>query len=246
MPAPLLAQIYTYLLLHTPAFKPWSLGLREIASGAMNLFDAHSIIADLGLIGVLAIIFAETGLLVGLAFPGDSLLFLAGVAASGSGAAILGGAHLSPLGLFLLAPIAAVTGAQVGHWFGHKYGRAMFDKPEGRVFNHQKVVATEKWLRKYGTGKAIVLARFVPFIRTLLNPMCGVVGIPAKTFFKWNLIGGIIWTQLVIGLGFLLGEKLKGSVDKYLLPVVAVIVIVSLVPVLIELFREWQTKKHHK
>jgi len=212
----------------------------------MNLFDAHSIIADLGLIGVLAIIFAETGLLVGLAFPGDSLLFLAGVAASGSGAAILGGAHLSPLGLFLLAPIAAVTGAQVGHWFGHKYGRAMFDKPEGRVFNHQKVVATEKWLRKYGTGKAIVLARFVPFIRTLLNPMCGVVGIPAKTFFKWNLIGGIIWTQLVIGLGFLLGEKLKGSIDKYLLPVVAIIVVVSLVPVLIELFREWQTKKHHK
>ena len=212
----------------------------------MNLFDAHSIIADLGLIGVLAIIFAETGLLVGLAFPGDSLLFLAGVAASGSGAAILGGAHLSPLGLFLLAPIAAVTGAQVGHWFGHKYGRAMFDKPDGRVFNHQKVVATEKWLRKYGTGKAIVLARFVPFIRTLLNPMCGVVGIPAKTFFKWNLIGGIIWTQLVIGLGFLLGEKLKGSVDKYLLPVVAIIVVVSLVPVLIELFREWQTKKHHK
>jgi membrane-associated protein len=212
----------------------------------MNLFDAHSIIADLGLIGVVAIIFAETGLLVGLAFPGDSLLFLAGVAASGSGAAILGGAHLSPLGLFLLAPIAAVTGAQVGHWFGHKYGRAMFDKPDGRVFNHQKVVATEKWLRKYGTGKAIVLARFVPFIRTLLNPMCGVVGIPAKTFFKWNLIGGIIWTQLVIGLGFLLGEKLKGSVDKYLLPVVAIIVVVSLVPVLIELFREWQTKKHHK
>ena len=212
----------------------------------MNLFDAHSIIADLGLIGVLAIIFAETGLLVGLAFPGDSLLFLAGVAASGSGAAILGGAHLSPLGLFLLAPIAAVTGAQVGHWFGHKYGRAMLNKPDGRVFNHQKVVATEKWLRKYGTGKAIVLARFVPFIRTLLNPMCGLVGIPAKTFFKWNLIGGIIWTQLVIGLGFLLGEKLKGSVDKYLLPVVAIIVVVSLVPVLIELFREWQTKKHHK
>jgi membrane-associated protein len=246
MPAPLLAQIYTYLLLHTPAFKPWSLGLGEIASGAMNLFDAHSIIADLGLLGIVAIIFAETGLLVGLAFPGDSLLFLAGVAASGSGAAILGGAHLSPLALFLLAPIAAVTGAQVGHWFGHKYGRTIFAKPEGRVFNHQKVVATEKWLRKYGPGKAIILARFVPFIRTLLNPMCGVVGIPAKTFFKWNLIGGIIWTQLVIGLGFLLGEKLKGSVDKYLLPVVAIIVVVSLVPVLIELFREWQTKKHHK
>jgi membrane-associated protein len=212
----------------------------------MNLFDAHSIVSDLGLIGVLAIIFAETGLLVGLAFPGDSLLFLAGVAASGSGAAVLGDAHLSAGALFIGAPIAAIAGAQVGHWFGHRFGRKLFDRPDGRVFNRQKVVATEKWLRKYGTGKAIILARFVPFIRTLLNPMCGVVGISAKKFFIWNVVGGLIWTQLVIGLGFVLGEKLEGSVDKYLLPVVGLIILASLTPVIIELFREWQTRKHHK
>ena len=212
----------------------------------MNLFDAHSIVSDLGLIGVLAIIFAETGLLVGLAFPGDSLLFLAGVAASGSGAAVLGDAHLSAGALFVGAPIAAIAGAQVGHWFGHRFGRKLFDRPDGRVFNRQKVVATEKWLRKYGTGKAIVLARFVPFIRTLLNPMCGVVGISAKKFFIWNVVGGLIWTELVIGLGFILGEKLEGSVDKYLLPAVGLIILASLTPVIIELFREWQTRKHHK
>ena len=212
----------------------------------MNLFDAHSIVSDLGLIGVLAIIFAETGLLVGLAFPGDSLLFLAGVAASGSGAAVLGDAHLSTSALFVGAPIAAIAGAQVGHWFGHRFGRKLFDRPDGRVFNRQKVVATEKWLRKYGTGKAIVLARFVPFIRTLLNPMCGVVGISAKKFFIWNVVGGLIWTELVIGLGFILGEKLEGSVDKYLLPAVGLIILASLTPVIIELFREWQTRKHHK
>ncbi|MGA0884167.1 MAG: DedA family protein [Candidatus Nanopelagicales bacterium] len=212
----------------------------------MNLFDAHSIVSDLGLIGVLAIIFAETGLLVGLAFPGDSLLFLAGVAASGSGAAVLGDAHLSAGALFIGAPIAAIAGAQVGHWFGHRYGRKLFDRPDGRVFNRQKVVATEKWLRKYGTGKAIILARFVPFIRTLLNPMCGVVGISAKKFFIWNIVGGLIWTELVIGLGFILGEKLEGSVDKYLLPAVGLIILASLTPVIIELFREWQTRKHHK
>jgi membrane-associated protein len=212
----------------------------------MNLFDAHSIVSDLGLIGVLAIIFAETGLLVGLAFPGDSLLFLAGVAASGSGAALLGNAHLSAPALFIGAPIAAIAGAQVGHWLGHKYGRKLFDRPDGRFFNHQKVVATEKWLRKYGPGKAIVLARFVPFIRTLLNPMCGVIGMNAKKFFVWNVVGGVIWTQLVIGLGFVLGEKLKGSVDKYILPIVGLIVLVSLLPVLVEVFREWQTRKHHK
>ena len=212
----------------------------------MNLFDAQSIVSDLGLIGVLAIIFAETGLLVGLAFPGDSLLFLAGVAASGSGAAILGNAQLPAAALFIGAPIAAIAGAQVGHWFGHRYGRKLFDRPDGRVFNHQRVVATEKWLRKYGTGKAIVLARFVPFIRTLINPMCGVVAIPVKKFFFWNAVGGLVWTQLVLSLGFVLGEKLKGSVDKYILPLVGIIVFVSLIPVIAELFREWQTRKHHK
>ncbi len=212
----------------------------------MNLFDAHSIVPDLGLIGVLAIIFAETGLLVGLAFPGDSLLFLAGVAASGSGAAVLGNAHLPAGALFLGAPFAAITGAQLGHWLGHKFGPALFDRPDGRIFNRERVVATEKWLRKYGTGKAIVLARFVPLIRTLINPMCGVVGIPAKKFFVWNAVGAIIWTELVLGLGYILGEKLKGSVDTYILPLVGLIVVASLVPVLAELFREWQTRKHHK
>ena len=96
----------------------------------MNLFDAHSIVGDLGLVGILTIIFAETGLLVGLAFPGDSLLFIAGVAASGSGAAFLGGASLNPVLLFALSPIAAITGSTVGYWFGEKYGRKLFDRPE--------------------------------------------------------------------------------------------------------------------
>jgi membrane-associated protein len=209
----------------------------------MNLFDAHSIVGDLGLIGVLAIIFAETGLLIGLAFPGDSLLFIAGVAASGSGAAILGNASLDPVLLFLLSPVAAIVGSTTGYWFGEKYGKKLFDKPDGRIFNHHKVVATEKWLTKYGVGKAVVLARFVPFVRTLINPMCGIIGVPKKTFMLWNAVGALIWTQGVIGLGFVLGDVLKGSVDKYLLPVIAVIVFASLVPVLIELFKEWQSKR---
>lgn len=212
----------------------------------MNLFDAHSIVADLGLIGVLGIIFAETGLLIGLAFPGDSLLFIAGVAASGSGAALLGNAHLSAVALFLLAPVAAITGGLVGYFFGEKYGKKLFDRPDGRVFNHEKVVTTEKWLRKYGIGRALIFARFVPFVRTLINPMCGVIGVDKKKFFFYNALGGVIWTQLVIGLGYLLGEKLEGSVDAYLLPIIGLIIFISLIPVMIELFREWQTRKHHK
>ena len=209
-----------------------------------TLFDAHSIVGDLGLIGVLAIIFAETALLVGLAFPGDSLLFIAGVAASGSGAAILGGAALNPVALFIGAPIAAIVGAQVGHLFGATYGRKLFDRPDGRFFNHQKVMATEKWLRKYGTGRAIILARFVPFVRTLINPLCGIVKIPARTFFIWNFVGGIICTQSVIFLGYILGERLKGSVDTYILPIVGLIIVISLIPVLLEIIKEWRTKRH--
>ena len=212
---------------------------------AANLFDAHSIVGDLGLIGILAIIFAETGLLVGLAFPGDSLLFIAGVAASGSGAAILGGASLNPLVLFIGAPIAAILGSQVGHWFGSTYGRKLFDRPDGRFFNHQRVTATEKWLTKYGTGKALVLSRFIPFVRTLITPLAGIVGIPVKKFLVWNITGAVIWTQLVMGAGFILGEKLKGSVDKYLLPVVGLIIIISVIPVVVEFIREWSTRKHH-
>jgi membrane-associated protein len=212
---------------------------------AANLFDAHSVVGDLGLIGVLAIIFAETGLLIGLAFPGDSLLFIAGVAASGSGAAILGGAHLSPVALFIGAPLAAIVGSQVGHMLGAIFGRKLFDRPDGRVFNQQRVTSAEKWLTKYGVGRALILTRFVPVARTLINPMAGVIHIPAKKFLLWNIVGGVIWTELVIGAGYILGEKLKGSVDKYLLPIVALIIVVSLIPVVIEFFREWTTRKHH-
>ena len=212
---------------------------------AANIFDAHSVVADLGLIGVLAIIFAETGLLIGLAFPGDSLLFVAGVAASGSGAAILGGAHLKALPLFIGAPLAAIIGAQVGHMLGAIFGRKLFDRPDGRIFNQQRVASTEKWLNKYGVGRALVLSRFIPVIRTLINPMAGITHISAKRFFIWNVVGGVIWTELVLGIGYVVGEKLKGSVDKYLLPVVALIVVISFIPVAIEFFREWSTRKHH-
>jgi len=208
-----------------------------------NIFDAHSIVGDLGLVGVLAIIFAETGLLIGLAFPGDSLLFVAGIAASASGAAILGGASLNPLALFIGAPLAAIIGSQTGYLFGAKFGRKLFDRPDGKFFTRERVAQTERWLSKYGMGKALLLARFIPFVRTLVNPMVGIVGYPARKFFIWNAIGAIIWTELVLGAGYILGQKISGSIDKYLLPIVALIVIASLVPVAIEVLREWRTKK---
>jgi membrane-associated protein len=207
-----------------------------------NLFDAHSVVSSLGLIGVLGIIFIETGLLIGLVFPGGEVVFLAGIAASGSGTALLGDAKLSAPLLFALAPVAAIVGGEVGYWFGKKYGRKFFERPNTRFFNQKMVETTEKWLMKYGPRKALVFGRFVPFARTLINPVCGATNLERKLFSTWNAIGAIIWTQVAIGIGYLLGDVIKGSVNKYLYPVVGIIVLVSLVPLLAGIYKERKLK----
>ncbi len=208
-----------------------------------TLLDAHSVVSSLGLIGVLAIIFMETGLLIGLIFPGGEVVFLAGIAASGTGAALLGDAKLSAPLLFALAPIAAITGGEVGYWFGKKFGRKFFDRPNTRFFNQKMVAATEKWLLKYGPRKALVFGRFVPFARTLINPVCGVANLDRKLFSTWNAIGAIIWTQVAIGIGYLLGDVIKGSVNKYLYPIVGLIVLISLLPLLKGIYEERKERK---
>jgi membrane-associated protein len=207
-----------------------------------DLLDAHTVVSSLGLIGVLAIIFMETGLLIGLIFPGGEVVFLAGIAASGTGAAILGDAKLSAPLLFALAPVAAIAGGEVGYWFGKKYGRKFFDRPNTRFFNQKMVATTEKWLIKYGPRKALVFGRFVPFARTLINPVCGVTNLDRRLFSTWNAIGAIIWTQVAIGIGYLLGDVIKGSVNRYLYPIVVLIVLISLMPLLNEVYKERKNK----
>ena len=209
----------------------------------MNLLDASSVVSTLGLIGVLGIIFMETGLLIGLIFPGGEVVFLAGIAASGSGAAILGDAKLSAPLLFALAPVAAITGGEVGYWFGRKYGRKYFMRADSRFFNNKMLVTTEKWLLKYGPRKALIFGRFIPFARTLINPVCGVVNLDRRLFSTWNAIGAIIWTQVAIGIGYLLGEQLKDSVNNYLYPIIAVIVLISLIPLVTRVYKERKESK---
>ena len=211
---------------------------------ATNFLDASSVVNTLGLIGVLGIIFMETGLLIGLVFPGGEVVFLAGIAASGAGANILGEAKLSAPLLFALAPVAAIVGGEVGYWFGRTYGRKFFDRPDSRFFNQKMVRTVEKWLGKYGPRKALVLGRFIPFARTLINPVCGVVQLDRKTFSTWNAIGAIIWTEVAIGVGYLLGDALSTSANYYLYAVVGVIVLISLLPMVFEVFKEWRTKRH--
>ena len=208
----------------------------------MNLLDANSVVSTLGLIGVLGIIFMETGLLIGLVFPGGEVVFLAGIAASQSGSVLLGDAKLSAPLLFALAPIAAITGGELGYWFGKKYGRPLFERPNTRFFNVKMVETIEKWLIKYGPRKALVFGRFIPFARTLINPICGVTKLERKVFSTWNAIGAIIWTQIAIGIGYLLGDAVEGSINKYLYPIIGLIVLISLIPLLNGLLREKKQK----
>ena len=212
----------------------------------MNLLDANSVISTLGLIGVLGIIFMETGLLIGLVFPGGEVVFLAGIAASNSGAAALGDAKLSTPLLFTLAPVAAIVGGEVGYWFGRTYGRKFFDRPDSRFFNQKMVQKIEKWLVKYGPRKALVFGRFIPFARTLINPVCGVVQLDRKTFSTWNAIGAIIWTQVAMGIGYFLGnvEVFKENGNYFIVGIVTLIVLGTSIPLVLQIFKEWQSKRY--
>jgi membrane-associated protein len=210
----------------------------------MNLLDANSVVSTLGLIGVLGIIFMETGLLIGLVFPGGEVVFLAGIAASGSGAAALGDAKLSTPLLFTLAPIAAIVGGEVGYWFGKKYGRAFFDRPDSRFFNQKMVAKIEKWLGKYGPRKALVFGRFIPFARTLINPVCGVANLDRRVFSTWNAIGAIIWTQSAMGIGYFLGDVFEENGNFFIVGIVTAIVLGTSIPLVREIFKEWQSKRY--
>jgi membrane-associated protein len=146
--------------------------------------------------------------------------------------------------LFATAPIAAIVGGEVGYWFGRKYGRKFFERPDTRFFNQNMVRRVEKLLAQYGPRKALVFGRFIPFARTLLNPTCGVVLLERKLFSTWNAIGAIIWTQVAIGIGYLLGDALGDKARSYMYMVVGVIVLITLIPMVYGLFKEWRTKHH--
>lgn len=222
--------------------RSFSLSRADTLTPKMNLLDAQSVVSTLGLIGVLGIIFMETGLLIGLIFPGGEVVFLAGIAASGTGQALLGDAKLSAPLLFALAPIAAIAGGELGYWFGKKFGRPFFERPNTRFFNIKMVETIEKWLIKYGPRKALIFGRFIPFARTLINPVCGVVKLERKLFSTWNAIGAIIWTQVAIGIGYLLGDVIKDSINLYLYPTIGLIVLISLIP----LFKAYLIERKNK
>lgn len=220
----------------------------------LNLLDPQwwlSMLGAFATIGVLAIIFAETGLLVGFFLPGDSLLVAAGIFSSAAAAASIGIAPLSLPVLLIFGPLCAIAGAQLGHYLGARFGRKLFDKPDSRLFKQEHVIKAEYYFQKFGPAKAVVLARFIPIVRTFLNPVAGVCGMDARRFFVWNVIGGVVWIEALLLLGHFVGSAVE-NIDRYILPGVFVIVLLSVIPIIREVLKGRKaaaarpTGKHHR
>ncbi|MFI0895704.1 DedA family protein [Streptomyces sp. NPDC020983] len=198
---------------------------------AVNVLDATSLLSSFGALGIAVVLFAETGLLVGFFLPGDSLLFTAGLLCASGGS----GVHLTLWQVLLAAVAGALLGAQTGYALGRRAGPALLARTRNRRL-HEGAARAAELLDRYGHAKAVVLARFVPVVRTVLNPLAGALGVPARTFAVWQVAGGAVWSAgLVLG-GYALGSSVP-HVDTYLLPIVAVIVVVSLAPLAREVLR---------
>ena len=189
------------------------------------------LIETLGTLGLLAIVFVESGLLVGFFLPGDSLLFTAGLlSANGT---------LPDLWVLLVTiPLAAIAGDQVGYAIGRKAGPRIFNRPESRFFQREYVEKSEEFFAKHG-ARTIVLARFVPIVRTFAPVMAGVARMPYRTFVTYNVIGGVAWGWGVTTLGYFLGqiEFVRLNIEY----IIVAIVLISFIPVGLEIRRAQRT-----
>ncbi len=195
------------------------------------ILDGQHLIETFGLAGMLLVIFAETGLLVGFFLPGDSLLFAAGFAAAGG----LPGVQPS-LGLVLvLVPLVAFLGAQCGFLIGRTAGPALFDRDDSRLFKKKYVTQADEVIERYGEAKAIVLARFIPIVRTFLNPIAGATDMTTRTFVTWNAVGAVLWGVGVPLLGYFLGDV--EVIGKNLELFALIIIGISVLPIAFELLK---------
>lgn len=202
------------------------------SQSAVNLLDARSLLTAFGVLGVGVVMFAETGLLVGFFLPGDSLLFTAGLLCTGTADRTVQ-FTLGPL--LLAAATGALAGAQCGYLIGRKAGGTLLARNRSQRL-HEGAQRAEELLERYGYAKAVVLARFVPVVRTVLNPLAGALGVPVRTFTVWQVAGGLVWSVGLTLAGYALGSSIP-NVDRYLLPLVALIVVVSLIPLAAEVLR---------
>ncbi|MBU6320936.1 MAG: VTT domain-containing protein [Patescibacteria group bacterium] len=189
--------------------------------------DPLAIVRAGGYAGVALLVFAESGLLIGIFLPGDSLLFAAGLLA-GSGL-------LRYLPLATVVALAAILGDTVGYWFGRRVGSALFKRPDSRLFKREYLERTERFYTTYGP-RAVLLARFVPIVRTLAPVLAGVARMRYATFLSYNMLGGIIWGAGVVSLGYFLGTAVPG-IQHYVLPISLGIIVVSFLPIALNIVR---------
>ncbi|HJW84578.1 MAG TPA: VTT domain-containing protein [Anaerolineae bacterium] len=202
--------------------------------------DLVQLIQTVGYAGLFAIIFAESGLFFGFFLPGDSLLLTAGLLASRTDAAT--GQPI--LNIFILLPllaVAAILGDNVGYWFGNKTGPRIFNRENSRLFKRKNLLAAKAFYDKHG-GKTIVLARFMPFIRTFAPIVAGAVEMEYRRFVFFNFFGGLLWAVGVTLVGFGLGKAASNvapeTVDKYFLILVVAVIFVSALPAMIHIWRD--------
>jgi membrane-associated protein len=196
-----------------------------------GFLDPQHLIGTFGLIGIMLILFAECGLLIGFFLPGDSLLFTAGLVAAGG----IAGLSLPPLWVLVVAfAAAAVLGNLVGYWIGYRAGPAVFNKPESRLFKAEHVERSHAFFERNGT-KTIVLARFVPVVRTFATVMAGASRMDFRRYALFSLVGGVLWAGGITALGYWLGgvQVVRDHLELFVLGVV----VVSLVPIAVEYLR---------
>jgi len=190
----------------------------------LQYINPEFLITTLGFAGILAIVFAESGLFFGFFLPGDSLLFTAGLFAS------QGYFHI--VWLLLGISIAAILGDSVGYAFGKKVGPAIFSREDSFFFHKKHIEKARLFYEKYGV-KTIILARFIPIIRTFAPIVAGVAGMKYRTFITYNIFGGILWTLLMTLSGYFLGS-LFPETKKYLDLIIVGIILISFIPIIFE------------
>ena len=196
--------------------------------------DLIDFIVGASIIGVAAVIFAESGLLIGFFLPGDSLLFTTGFLIHSGLLPV--NIHLAVLIIF----IAAILGDSVGYWFGRKAGPRIFSKPDARLFKQEYIQRAKAFYEKHG-GKTIILARFIPIVRTFAPIVAGSSRMDYRKFLTFNIIGALLWTAGITYIGYGLGgvfESMGIEIDHVLLPLVALIIFVSVLPAVIHLIRD--------
>ena len=196
----------------------------------MDLLNPQDLLKTIGVVGLFAIVFAESGLLVGFFLPGDTLLFTAGVFS------LKGDLPGLPI-LIVGCSLAAIAGDQLGYAVGKRLGPALFKRPNSMFFKAENIEKAQRFFARHG-GKTVMLARFLPVIRTFTPIVAGAGNMKYRNFALYNVLGGTLWAGGVLGLGYEFGEKIGvDKIDKYLLPIIGLVIILSFAPVILELYK---------